>query len=160
MNDKNQTVIHWSEVNFSEMSWHDCLIHGLEFDQDGDYQNDLIFDLDYIIEWIEDGKGSFRFSVAPVLLRFQNVDRLHIQTLLHFKEAFQIHSIDRITKKDKGFENHHWIIKIQTYMENISNQIEFDATGFVQELSAPPITIETQNLTRQQREKMKKENNV
>ncbi len=158
MTGQNITVTHWSDADFGEMSWHDCSIHSLGFDQDGEYQSDLVLDLDYIVEWIKMGDCSFRFRVAPAVLRFQNVDKLHIETLLHFKEALIIDSIDCVGKEDKGFKSYHWTIKIQSYSEEIDNQIEFDASGFVQELTAPPVVIETQSLTRQQREEMKERN--
>ena len=156
MTDHITAVTHWSDADFGEMSWHDCLIHDLGLDQDGEYQSDLVLDLDYIVEWIKTSDGSLQFRVAPAFLRFQNVDKLHIQTLLHFKEAFIIHSIDCIAKEDKGFKNHHWTIKVQSYSEETDNRIEFDATGFVQELTAPHVMTERQSLTRQQREEMKK----
>ena len=158
MTDQDVAVRRWSDSSFVEMSWHDCLVHGLWLEQDGEYQNDLVLDLDYIVEWIRTGDGSFRFSVAPAVLRFQNVGKLQIQMLLSLKEAIRIHWIDRVAKEDKGFENYHWIIKIQAYSEEVDNRIEFDATGFVQELTAAPVVIEAQSLTRQEREEMKNRN--
>ncbi len=158
MTDQNTTVTRWSDADFGEMSWHDCSIHALGLDQDGEYQSDLVLDLDYIVEWIKTGDGPLRFRVAPALLRFQNVDKLHIQTLLHFKEAFYIDAINCIAKEDKGVKSYHWTINIQSYSEETDNRIEFDATGFVQELTRLSVVRETQNLTRQQREEMKKRN--
>lgn len=158
MTDQNTNVMHWSDADFGEMSWHDCSIHSLALDQGGEYQSDLVLDLDYIVEWHKTGDRSLRFSVAPALLRFQNVDKLHIQMLLHFKQALEIYSIDCVPKEDKRFKSYHWTIKIQSYLEETDNRIEFDATGFVQELTAPPVMIETQSLTRQQREDMKNRN--
>lgn len=148
----------WSDINFKDMSWHDCTIHSMAQDQDGEYQSDLVLDLDYIVEWIKTDDSTFQFHVAPALLRFQNVDKLNIQLMLHFKQEIVIHSIDCAPKEDKGFQNHHWTIKIQSYSNENINRIEFDAIGFVQELTTPPIIIESQSLTRQQREEMKNRN--
>ena len=168
MTEQNTTIRHWSEADFGEMSWHDCLIHGVWLDQDGEYQSDLVLDLDYIVEWIKTEARSFwfsgapprslRFRVAPAVLRFQNVDKLQIQMLLSLKEAIRIYWVDRVANEDKGFKEYHWTIKIQAYSEEIGNRIEFDATGFVQELTAAPVVIEEQSLTRQEREEMKNRN--
>lgn len=57
----------WNEKNFREMSWHDCTIHSMAQDQGGEYQSDLLLDLDYIVEWIKTGDDSFQFNVAPAL---------------------------------------------------------------------------------------------
>ena len=122
----------WTEADFDDLGWHDCTIHDLGLDQDGEYQGDLLLDLDYIVEWIEAPKNSFRFRVAPALLRFQNVDKLRIQTLLAFKQPLEIDSIDRGPPEDKAFPDHyHWTITIHSYSQNDSNRIEFEVLSKV-----------------------------
>lgn len=145
----------WSEVDFASMSWHDCRIHSIGWDQDGEYQNDLVFDIDYIMEWIHDSENSFRFRVAPALLRFTEVDKLKINIALPFKDSLEIALINRDDLMSKGFTNFHWIIGIHHYPGNDPNVIEFDATGFTQELTGRPVVIGSQRLTKIRRTRLK-----
>lgn len=154
VNGQGTTGTRWSDADFDGMSWHDCRIHSLSLEQDGECQSDLVLDLDFILEWIKAPKNSFRFRVAPAVLRFQNVDSLRIQAFLHFKEEFLIYSIDRAANEDKAHPNCHWTITIQSYSQDDDNRIAFDATGFVQELTASPVVIDAQSFTRQQRDEM------
>lgn len=158
MTDQNASVTRCSDADFDKMSWHDCWIHCVALDQDGEYQSDLVLDLGYIVEWIETSDGSFLFRVAPALLRFQNVGKLHIHTRLEFKQPLEIYSIDRVRNERTSFRNCHWTIAIQSYSEEGDNRIEFDATGFVQELTASPVEIAAHSLTRREREEMKNRN--
>jgi len=127
------------------MSWHDCTIHALRFDQDGEYQSDLVLDLDYILEWLSTPSGPYKFRVAPALLRFQNVDNLRIRAARRFKQAAQIIEIIRTGS--------HWQIRLDAYPSQESSEIEFDATGFVQELSRPPVVVSRQWLTWSERQR-------
>ena len=157
MTDPNTSKTRWTDADFDSMGWHDCTIHALGVDQDGECQSDLVLDLDYIVEWIETPKGSFRFRVAPAILRFPGVDKLHVQTLLAFGEGLEIDSIDRVPCEDETFPDHyHWTIGMHTYWNDDRNRIEFDATGFVQALTGPPVVTYDQCLTPRKREKLKK----
>ena len=74
-----------TEVDFDDLSWHDCSIWGIELrpgDPDvGDWTSDLSFDIDFIVEWVcaspvADGKVQFR--VAPATLVFHGASDLTI----------------------------------------------------------------------------------
>ena len=143
MTDPGANKTSWTDADCEAMGWHDCTIHGLRFEQDGEYQCDLVLDLDYITEWIETPDGSYEFRVAPAQLRFQNVDNLQAQVALKFKQAAEIDDIIRASS--------HWMIKLHGYPGQEVSQIEFDATGYVQELSRPPILVNRQSLTQSER---------
>ena len=140
--DPNRTS--WTDADFEDMGWHDCTIHGLRFDQDGEYQSDLVLDLDYIIEWLQIPGGAYQFQVAPAQLQFQNVDNLNIQVVLQYKQTVGINEIVRASS--------HWVIRLHGYAGQESSQVEFDASGYVQKLTRPPIIVRRQHLTRSERE--------
>lgn len=151
----NQTK--WTEADFDKMSWHDCRISSIALDQDGQWQSDLVLDLDYILEWLK-GPGKFlRFRIAPAVLRFASVDNLRLNVSLKFKEPMEIYSIERTDLSTKVFNNFHWTIKMQNYQGEKDNLIEFDATGFIQELAGDAIETGSQNLTAKQRQKLQEE---
>jgi hypothetical protein len=145
----------WTEADYPEMSWHDCQINSIALDQDGEFQNDLVFDMDYILEWITDSENAYRFRVAPAILRFAAVDNLEMDIALKFKDPLQIASIDRQDLPTKGYKKFHWTIKIQNYPGLNPNTIEFDATGFTQELTGITMETSSQNLTEAQRKQAK-----
>jgi hypothetical protein len=134
----------WNDADFEAMGWHDCTIHALRFDQDGQYQSDLVLDLDYIFEWLLTPAGSYNFRVAPALLRFQNVDNLRIRMALRFKQTAQINEVTRSAS--------HWLIGFRGYPNQEISGIEFDATGYIQELSRSPIVVSRQCLTWSERQ--------
>jgi hypothetical protein len=146
----------WTDADFESLSWHDCTIHSISIDQDGEYQSDLLIDLDFLVEWLPGPANTFRFRVAPALLRFQNADKIGIHTLLDFKQAMQISEVARSKRVDPGFTNFHWVIKLHTYPGR-ENQIEFDATGFSQELTAQPVITDRQSLQLGERLRMIRE---
>lgn len=57
----------WTLEDFDEMTWHDCFIHGISFSKDFK----LLFDIDYIFEWVLAGK-KYEFWIAPCTLIFEN----------------------------------------------------------------------------------------
>ena len=67
---------------FSDMSWHDCTIRGLELrvgDADEqDWTSDLVLDIDYIVEWICATDGGVQFRMAPATLVFHNATDLRV----------------------------------------------------------------------------------
>ena len=153
----NPRVSRWTDADFESLSWHDCTIHSMGLDQDGEYQSDLVIDLDFLMEWLPSPEGAFSFRVAPALLRFHNVDKLVIHTLLDYKQPMEISEVTRLRRDDPGYANFHWIIKLHTYPGRV-NQIEFDATGFSQELTAQPIITNGQSLQLGERLQMIREN--
>jgi len=145
----------WTETDFDEMSWHDCHVNAIALDQDGEWQSDLVFDLDFIVEWLCGTDKKYRFRVAPAVLRFVGVDNLKLDMSLRFKQPVEIYSIERSQFQAKGYKNFHWTIKVQNYPGLKENLIEFDATGFIQELTGNAIETAAQSLAASQRKQAK-----
>lgn len=149
----------WTEVDFPELSWHDCEIHSITIDQEGEWQSDLVLDIDFVTEWLCGADKSCLFKVAPATLRFINVDNLRIDVSLHFKQPIEINSIERSELPKKGINNYHWSLKIHKHPYDDGdreNLIEFDATSFMQELTGQPLETESLSLTRAERDQSKK----
>lgn len=153
MDQVNLQPSRWTDADFESLTWHDCTIHSMGLEQDGEYQSDLLLDLDFLLDWLLTSAGKFQFRIAPALLRFQNVDRLAIHTLLSFKQPMQIQEITRSRREDPGYANYHWTIELQGYPGR-ENRIEFDATGFSQELTAKPAVTNRQVLRLAERREM------
>ena len=151
MNDQ----IKWTEAEFPDMSWHDCQVNSLSLEQEGEWQSDLVLDLDFIVEWVCGVAEAFRFRVAPASLRFVNVDNLRLEVFLKFKQPLVIHSVERVELPTTGFKNYHWVIKFENYPWLKENVIEFDAMGFVQELTGRIIETAAQSLTATERKETK-----
>lgn len=66
----------WTEKDYEQMGWHDCHIYGLVFQNDDSdsFATDLIFDIDYIFQWVHPTppQRNFSFWVAPCTLKFEN----------------------------------------------------------------------------------------
>ena len=71
-----------SGLDFDNLSWHDNIVYGLQFDvgdaSQGDWRHDLIFDIDHIVEWVCGVDGGAQFRVAPATLTFHEVTDLRI----------------------------------------------------------------------------------
>jgi hypothetical protein len=147
----------WTENDFGEMSWHDCNIDAMALDQEGEWQSDLVLSLDYIVEWLCGVDKTCRFRIAPAVLRFANVDNLRLDVSLTFKQPLEIYTIERSEIPAKGYKNYHWTIKLQAFPGLNDNVIEFDATGFIQELTGKVIESNAQHLTGDQRRDCHKE---
>jgi hypothetical protein len=147
--------IKWTEADFDQMTWHDCRVNSFALDQEGEWQSDLVFDLDFIVEWLCGADNSYRFRVAPAFLRFINVDNLRFDLSLKFKQSVEIYSVKKTELPTTGYRNYHWVIRVQNYPGLRENVIEFDAKGFTQELTGRIIETEGQNLTAAQRNECK-----
>jgi len=139
----------WTEADFDDWSWHDAQIKSISLDQEEEFQNDLVLDLDFILEWICRENQLFHFQMAPAELRFSRVHNLNLSFKLTFKEALVINSIERFGIIDKGFKTFHWIIKLHHILEN---RIEFDASSCIQVLTGVPVETDEQHLSKVQRQ--------
>lgn len=130
----------WTDADFDELSWHDCLIHAIRLEQDGEYQNDLILDLDFVMEWIPKGDDEpINFRVAPAILRFEAVRDLRYQILLDYKQSMELDWIERGPSRDERWDHPFWTLHLHGYPQRSPNEICFHATGFRQKLSASPV---------------------
>ena len=144
----------WADADFESLSWHDCTVHSIGLDQNaGEYQCDLLLDLDFLVEWILVGDGTLQFRVAPALLRFCGVDKLAIHTRLDYMQPMQISEVTRSRRDEPGQTNYHWTIKLHTYPGR-ENQIEFDALCFSQQLTGRTVVTGRQSLSSAERREL------
>ena len=154
-----------TEADFERLSWHDNYIRAIDIrvgDPDvSDWTADLVFDLDFILEWVCGRDGRAQFRVAPARLVFLGVTDLRInidwgdsgfQTMLH--EA----SIDRIERRlvdhQKVFLDrpyYSWRIALNWPK---GGAVQFGAVGFTQTLRAEPVLIDQQRLSSLERARL------
>lgn len=81
----------WSDENFEQMGWHDCLIYKIRVTEN------VELDLDYILKWNEpELEGfSFTFWVAPATLVFRQVKNFTCELDTSFHDAVEIQDIKR-----------------------------------------------------------------
>lgn len=156
-----------TETTFAKLSWHDCHIWGMEFqtgdpDED-DWTSDVVFNIDYIVEWLCGVDGVTRFSVAPARLVFHGVTDLNV-AIDWGRSGFQVVPtnvfIDRIRREriaegeQKVFLDqpyYRWTIALSALTKG---SIEFGAVGFTQRLLAEPVVSKHQHLTLRERNRL------
>ena len=114
----------WTDADFEQMGWHDCLIYKMRV------SGDLVLDIDYILQWNQpDVEGlPFTFWIAPATLVFKQVKNLVMEIDTTFMEAYEVEDIEkRVT--DTGIS---WtIITHRGY-------IEFTSEGYEQFIRQEP----------------------
>lgn len=157
MNDKVETFdlekVVWTEIDFENMGWHDCHIYGLIFEpsnQDG-FTSNLLFDIDYIFDWIHPvpPKQNFSFWVSPCTLIFEdtfgltiNIDRRGGTT--DMLEIADLYLVDKVEQEANKWI-YEWNIDLQ------EGRINFKSTGFKQIVRRQPIHSGVQVLDKTQR---------
>ena len=130
----------WTDEQFDEMSWHDNCVHALRIVEGINGAGELIFDLDYILEWIEAEEG-FRFRILPVTLKFREVTDLRISldyaTPTIALGPFSIHAIERKIEQRERYAAQVWKLLINSPI----GEITFESQGFEQRsVGAPQIS--------------------
>jgi hypothetical protein len=151
-----------TESDFERLSWHDCPIWGFAIragdpDED-DWTSDLVFDIDFILDWLCGVGGATQFRIAPATLVFHGVTDLKIKIdwgSSGFQVALHEVSIDRIQRElvrdQKVFLDrpyYSWSVRLN-WPE--AGEITFGAVGFTQTLRAAPVLTEKQRLSLRQR---------
>jgi len=127
----------WTQEDFERMSWHDCPLYAMQFD------DEVVFDLDYGLEWITDKeKQCFVFPVSPATLVFHNAKDLRLDVELEFINGMTIARIERHNINDKESL---WTIDLQ------EGRIILTATGYTQYLRMRPVMQSSLELTCKQR---------
>jgi hypothetical protein len=137
----------WTNDDFARMSWHDDVVHGIRIRNPDDetYDFELVFDLDYILEWVPAG-GGFDFVVAPALLVFHGVNDLKFNFNLSYKQSIQINGVDReeiTTEPERKAGLRKWRFRIHLHHDQ-ADAVTFEAMGFTQELTKDPVVPERQ----------------
>lgn len=134
-----------TDDTFELTSWHDNFVHSMRFIEGPDGAGEFHLYLDHILEWKDGDARSFRFKIAPARLRFLGVMSLRIN--LDYSSTamgpFQIDGIERRTEKREHYTATIWTIQA-TYP---NGEIQFEASGYCQDLLAPPIEVSRQWLT-------------
>jgi hypothetical protein len=146
-----------TESDFDLLSWHDSHIHGFEFrigDSDiDDWTSDLVFDIDFIVEWVCGTDMYPRFQVAPATLTFHDVTDLHIDICWgdsSFQMSLLTSSIDTIERE--RIENQRIHLDRPYYEWRVllcdppAGKTTFGATGLKQELRCSSVLSDHQEL--------------
>lgn len=121
----------WTNENFEKMSWHDCHVHGMRFEQGEHGAGEIDLDLDYILEWRKD-KDRFLFLLVPARLRFHGVFAPRVTLDWTSPTAgfgpFSISGVERRSEQRERYIATLWRLPINWP----SGCIEFESTGFTQ----------------------------
>jgi len=142
----------FSTEDFGKIQWHDNAIHGFRI-LEGDTCGELVFDIDFIAEWLPPLNGKYSFKVAPSSLTFHEVSDLVIS--INYAEAsaavqpMTIHEIQResITYPN-GYKSFRWKVDINWLPKSF---FSFCSPGFSQLQRMEPITTEAQYLSPSER---------
>lgn len=133
---------------FEKMHWHDNAIHSFQI-LEGDISGDLVFDIDYIIDWSPTLHNHFNFKIAPSNLIFHEVTDLIIS--INYAKAnacVQPMIIYEIHRQPftclNGHNSYHWKIEMNWPTKSF---ISFDADTFSQHQRMETIISEAQYLT-------------
>lgn len=142
-----------AQMDFEELSWHDCHIWAIAFrpgnPNQGDWTSDLALDIDFICQWLCDD-GNCRFRVAPAMLVFHDVGDAKIAIAWERKSSAHALSIAEIVREPLADEDaglagdrpgYRWTIKLN-WPEG--GEISFTSSGFTQTLMAEPAVLEEQ----------------
>jgi len=157
----------YTEANFERLSWHDCHIWAIDFRTRGpgdeDWTSDLVFDIDFIVEWICGVDGTAQFLVAPAALAFHGVTDANIamnwgasghQTALHPVSIGRVER-EQIQNRKVFLDRPYYSWKIFLNWPN-GSEISFGAVGFTQTLLSEPVLTSEQSLSRRQRDELKR----
>jgi hypothetical protein len=135
----------WTHLDFPFMGWHDSPIYGMTFQSDAlALSNKLLFDLDYILQWIDPvpPEEHFSFWIAPATLIFKEVINLSLEinneppNIFDF-EILDIHRLEEFTYPN-GSPYWKW------HIELANGNIYFKSNGYEQIFRQPPTLTKRQ----------------
>ncbi|MDO6429785.1 hypothetical protein Q4E93_04275 [Flavitalea sp. BT771] len=135
----------WTESDFPIMGWHDAPVYGMTFLSDASaLSNQLLFDLDYIFQWITPipPDNHFSFWIAPATLIFKHVADLNLE-INHeppYTFDFEIRDIYRLEELTYPNGGTYWKWQIELGNGNIY----FKASGYEQIIRKPPALTTSQ----------------
>ncbi len=137
--------------------WHDNLIYGLSFEigepERQDWRSDLVFDIDFISDWLCGPAGEVQFRVAPARLVFHHVTDLSVAVDhgdSNGRVALNEWSIDRVVREplDRPFPYWRWTIHLNM---PAGGKIVFCAGNYSQAMRGEPKLLDEQHLPRSER---------
>ena len=145
------TIYVWSTEQFEEMSWHDNHVHAFRIVK-GEYgSGQLILDLDYILEWVNDDSGGMRFRIIAATLMFEGVTNLRMVLDYETPTAglcpFSLNGIERRIEARERYDALLWTLDINWP----AGEITFEADGFEQRGIAQPVLTVDQFLNPEDR---------
>ena len=136
----------WTHEHFDEMSWHDNHVHALRIIEGEHGAGTLEFDLDYIVEWLQDDNGRYQFKIVPSTLRFSEVTALRITLDYHRPSAalapFSIHELKRTREERDRYTATVWNMRFNWP----DGEITFESSGFSQIGRGEPVLSYEQRL--------------
>ncbi len=133
----------YSTRDFKKIDWHDNYIHSLHFNSE---KFEVIFDIDYIHDWISDEGENYKFLLSPATLTFHNASNLKID--IDWKDCsldLCIDSIERSAPRKTAnakLSEYDWLINIGWP----GGAISFCATGFTQISRSTPAVFDEQKI--------------
>jgi hypothetical protein len=129
----------WTEADFDAMGWHDASVYAMAFFSDWKtFDNELIFDLDYIFQWLNpvSADPNFSFWIAPCSLVFKNVYQLKIDLDTHSPNTldFSILDIGRLNELRYPNGQIYW----NWHIETANGYIDFESNGYEQVVKKVP----------------------
>jgi len=121
----------WTDGDFDQMSFHDCLIHAIGF---RDYGHALMLDIDYVFSYA--AKGSQGTWVSPATLIFSNISDVRMGDV-RIDPNTPWFEIDDLTVADEG-GRHRWTIKLS------EGAISLLADGYTMFARAEPVLLDGQ----------------
>lgn len=123
----------WTTEHFESLSWHDTHFHGFQIVRNLEENAgtaDLIFDIDYIVAWTQQGK-SLGFTLSQAILTFSEASDLRLELDYPSVSAGMCEfSIDGIERQPleyaTGYKSWRWLLKINWPRGSVA----FDAPRF------------------------------
>jgi len=134
----------WTEADFEIMGWHDSPIYGMTWSNSTSGSADLIFDIDYIFEWIhpEPPDTYFSFWIAPATLIFKDTYNVKIDVGAAYERIsdMEIADINRLDEVpyEGGIISWKWEIALQ------NGTITFESRGYDQIIKGNPVNTTKQ----------------
>ena len=151
--DSSGTIL--TETDFDRLSWHDNVIYGFFIDNDvSQWKSDLVFDIDYIVEWLCGVGRTAQFRIAAATLTFHHVTDLRTNVDWGdsgMQVAVAEMVLDQIARQqvekqliclDRPY--YRWTLRLNS--PRPGGEISFGASGFTQVLRQEPVVCVEQKL--------------
>ncbi len=130
----------WSDADLDRMSFHDVKVHAFasRVDDRKSWNYSLLFDIDYIIQWILPAPGSnYTFAVSPATLVFENVSRVRFEgdpmTPEHLLDVNSLTRHENPPAPGAVVPTFTWTIECH------DGTVTLDASGFKLYIRRPPV---------------------